>query len=76
MSERNSDVSEIVVRQKGKYGDINFMVGKTLRVLSETKLPKPGGNLLHVASRFAGHHTQQDEQLSPFSRQMWAIFAH
>jgi len=65
MSERNSDVSEIVVRQKGKYGDINFIVGKTLRVLSETKLPKPGGNLVHVASRFAGH-TQQDEQFSPF----------
>jgi hypothetical protein len=24
--------------------------------LPETKLPKPGGNLLHVASRFTGHY--------------------
>lgn len=65
MSERNCDVSEIVVCQMRKYGDVNFIVGKTLRVLSETKLPKPRGNLWHVASRFAGR-TQQDEQFSSF----------
>ena len=51
MSERNPDVSEIMVRQMGKYGDVDFIVGKTLRVLSETKLPKPGGTLFHIASR-------------------------
>jgi hypothetical protein len=37
-----------------EYGDVNFIIGKTLRVLPETKSPKPGGNLLHIASRFAG----------------------
>lgn len=56
MPERNSEIPEVVVSQMGKYGDVNFIFGKTLRVLPETKLPKPGGNLLHVASRFTGHY--------------------
>jgi hypothetical protein len=38
----------------GEYGDVNFILGKTLRVLPETKSPKPVGNLLHIASRFTG----------------------
>jgi hypothetical protein len=37
-----------------EYGDVNFIFGKTLRVLHETKSPKPVGNLLHIASRFTG----------------------
>jgi hypothetical protein len=54
MPERNTDILQVLVSQMGQYGDVDFMVGKTLRVLRETKSPKPGGNLLHTASRFTG----------------------
>ena len=63
MSERNSDVSEIVVRQMRKYEDVNFIVGKTLRVLSETKLPKPRGNLWHVASALQAVPSRTDSSV-------------
>jgi hypothetical protein len=42
----------------GEYGDVNFIFGKTLRVLPETKSPKPLGNFLHIASRFPGPQRQ------------------
>ena len=54
MPERNADILQVLVSQMGEYGDVNFIFGKTLRVLPETKSPKLVGNLLHIASRFAG----------------------
>ena len=59
MPERNADILQVLVGQMGEYGDVNLIVGKTLRVLSETKSPKPVGNLRHIASRFTGPFAQQ-----------------
>src|ERR1700693_4046016 len=52
--ERNTDILQVLVSQMGEYGDVNFIFGKTPRVLPETKSLKPVGNLLHIASRFTG----------------------
>ena len=49
MSERDTNVLEVLVGQVGQYRGVNFIFGKTLRVLPETKLPKPVRNLLHVS---------------------------
>src|SRR6516164_5516113 len=38
------------------------MLGKTLRVLPETKLPKPNGNLLHTASRNRGPYSADERR--------------
>ena len=51
MPERDADVLEILIRQKAEYRDINFILGKALRVLPETKLSKPVRNLLHAVPR-------------------------
>jgi hypothetical protein len=51
MPERNTDVLEILIRQMAEYGNVNFILGKALRILPETKLPKPVRNLLHAAPR-------------------------
>jgi hypothetical protein len=51
MPERDADVLEILIRQEAEYRDINFILGKALRVLPETKLSKPVRNLLHAAPR-------------------------
>jgi hypothetical protein len=47
--ERNTDILEILIRQMPEYGNVNFILGKALRILPETKLPKPVRNLLHEA---------------------------
>ena len=57
MPERNTNLLQVFVSQMREYGDVNFIFGKTLCVLLETKSPKPVGNLLHIASRFAGPGT-------------------
>lgn len=54
MPERNSHVLQVLVGQMSEDGDINFIFGKTLRVLPETKSLKPVNNLLHFASRVTG----------------------
>ena len=51
MPERNTDVLEILIRQMAEYGNVNFILGKALRILPETKLPKPVRNLLHQRLR-------------------------
>jgi hypothetical protein len=56
--ERNTDILQVLVGQMGEYGDVNFIFGKTLRVLPETKSLKPLGNLLHIASWFTGPQRQ------------------
>ena len=56
MSKRNADILQILVGQMGQYGDVNFIFGKTLRVLPETKSRKPVGNIRHIASRSIGPH--------------------
>src|SRR6516225_2741797 len=42
------------------------MLGKTLRVLPETKLPKPNGNLLHTASRNRGPYSADERRPATF----------
>jgi hypothetical protein len=51
MPERDADVLEVLIGQMAEYGDVNFVLGKALRVLPETQLPKPVRNLLHKAPR-------------------------
>src|SRR3954467_13162182 len=48
--ERNTEILQVLISQMGEYGDVNFILGKTLRVLPKPKSPKPVGNLLHIAS--------------------------
>ncbi len=57
MPEWNTDILKVLVSQMREYGDVNFIFGKTLRVLPETKSPKPVGNLLHNASRLTGSYS-------------------
>jgi len=71
--ERNADILQVLVSQMGEYGDVNFIFGKTLRVLPETKSLKPLGNLLHIASAVYRPLTQQDAQLILFASQMQAV---
>jgi hypothetical protein len=51
MPERDADVFEVLIGQMAEYGNVNFILGKALRVLPETKLSKPVRNLLHKAPR-------------------------
>jgi hypothetical protein len=51
MPERYADVLEILIRQMPEHGNVNFILGKALRVLPETQLSKPVRNLLHAAPR-------------------------
>jgi len=39
MAERDTDVPEILFVKCRRYGDVNFILGKALCVLPETKLP-------------------------------------
>ena len=50
MPERNADVLQVLISQMAEYGDVNFILGKTQRVLPKAKSLKPVGNLLHIAS--------------------------
>jgi hypothetical protein len=49
-----------------EYGDVNFILGKALPLLPETKSPKPVRHLLHTAPRvlFLGSGTGRMVSLS------------
>ena len=51
MPERNADILQVLVSQMGEYGDVNFILGKALPSLPQTKSPKPVRNLLHTRPR-------------------------
>jgi hypothetical protein len=47
MPERNANVLEVLIGQMAQYGDINFVLGKTLDVLGHAELLEPIRYLLH-----------------------------
>lgn len=58
-----SDILEVLIGM-AEYGDVNFILGKALRVLPETKLSKPVRNVLQKAPRFLVHSS--DRQFGEF----------
>ena len=51
MPERNADVLEILIRQMPEYGNVDFVIDKTVRILGHAKLFEPVRNLLHRRPR-------------------------
>ena len=47
MTEQDADFLQILIGKMRKYRDINPVISKALRVLSETKLLKPVRHPLH-----------------------------
>lgn len=73
MPERDTNVLEVLVGQVGQYRGVNFIFSKTLRVLPETKLPKPVRNLLHVSPPDLPASGRQLDSLSTSRRNpLWA----
>ena len=54
MSKRNADILQVLIGEMPKDGDVDFIIGKTLCVLSETNSRKPVRNIRHVVSRSIG----------------------
>jgi hypothetical protein len=50
MAERDAKLFEIEIAQVWKHGEIDIILGKALRVLSETELFEPIRNLLHCGA--------------------------
>ena len=44
MSERNSDILEVLIGQMVEYREVDLVLNETLSVLPETKLIQPIGN--------------------------------
>ena len=47
MPKRYADILEVLIAKMGEYGNINFILGKTLSVLPKTEPFEPVRNLLH-----------------------------
>ena len=47
MSEDNTEVLQILIRQIGEDAEIDSILGETLRVLGHAEFCEPIGNLLH-----------------------------
>ena len=54
MTERDTQILEILIRQVGKNVDINVVLGKALGVLGHAELFEPVHNLLHHRHRRSG----------------------
>ena len=64
MAERQAKLLKVFVGQIVEYGDIDGIVGKTLRVLAEVELRKPVRNPLHC-----GHTSCVGGKISGRTRQ-------
>ena len=54
MPQRDADLFKVSVGQVRQYREVDIVLGKTLRVLSETELLKPVRDLLHHGSTTDG----------------------
>ena len=62
MPKQDADVLEILIGQMAQYRDINFVLGKALRVLGHAELFEPVRNLLHRGLSL--HHAARSTRMS------------
>jgi len=51
MSEKNAKFLEILISQIRKYRDVDAILGEALRILGQTDIIQPLGDLLHLRPR-------------------------
>jgi hypothetical protein len=67
MTERDTDVLKVLIREIGQDGKADIVLGKALRVLPKTELLKPIGDLLHRGS--APDYRASSARIGKFIRQ-------